>query len=1054
MRIFQAFLLFASLFTRIGPAAEMTVSQFLIPPPLGEVVEEGEVAGGVAVQKTPGAHAGHRILSVPLPLCKPSKKGADAARPHALRYHACLEVDKHTGAVEVAPKEGLSGIGMTRPSATNWYAGGFIDVKVNGQSLGPYKPRLRRTVYASGAVAVRSEWHPPSGKVTLTFVQLPDDDFCRVVGEVAAASAGMVDIRLRCFPCITKRTGRRVVWTSSRRCDTAGTLLARRQDTWFLCADVEYDRAKSKRGAGPCAVMFTPSEVASAKASVTNYHVNITLSLRPEARRFHLALWELSNWPNQKALEHLRNLSKGLKADIGRAASVPVRTENVPPRAIVVDRQPAATILLKADASQREFQAADEIQRYVNKSTAAVLPIAADAADALGHVISLRVQDPPQGESREAFRLTVGPRRTEIVGNSPLAVLYGAYELLERGVGCRWYIPNALGEVVPKHSTLVLPAIDTKQSPSFPMRWIGRRDWMLRNKQNKCDDGFLIYPGIYHTQNRILPHSRYFPKRPDFYALVRGKRSEDGQCKLCYSNPDTVREVAKNMASMLDANPNIKLISLSPTDGQMWCECDGCKAMDEKDVPRDRSKSRRSLLFYNAVAAELRKTHPNARMLVGAYNVYNWPPKDESVKADPMIDVIITHYEHYCMAHPVPGPACPLNERYVQLISEWEALGCKVYYYEYYWKVNWLDLPWPIVHSIREDMLWFKKQGHRGVYTQHNPDCIWGQYPAHYIAAKLLWNVEADVDAILDRMYRDLYGAAAPHMNAYHELMEKQMAECGEHFPGRGTSFGPAVFTDTIRAKLREHYAAAVKANKDETVARRLAKIGVCLEYTDRLMRYVALRRATSAEPDPAKALALAKEALKCGDGLLTEIRRDRGKWGGVVSRSVVGTGYLGRAVEKWRGVVARKKIKTIKTVAPLPKTWQFALDKDDVGQKKKWFAPEFDDGAWKPIRIGKTWESQGYDYDGFAWYRVRFKVRKKWLEKPVCIFLGAVDGEAWVYWNGQLLGHHAGWDEPFSFPLDPKTIKTDEPNLVAVRVFDGSNAGGIYKMAYLAEAK
>ena len=728
------------------------------------------------------------------------------------------------------------------------------------------------------------------------------------------------------------------------------------------------------------------------------------------------------------------------------------------PRTIVVGGKPVASIVLRAGCHDREREAAKEIQDYVAKASGATLPIVEAPQAPTGYPIRVEVRKPSKGESDEAFALRVDDERTRIIGNSPLAALYGAYELLERGLGVRWYLPGPLGEVVPKRETIVLPPLDLAQSPSFPMRWIGRGEWMLRNKQNRCPDGFHIFPGIYHTQARILPHKTYFAKRPDFFALIKGRRSASRECKLCYANPDCAREVASQMAAMLDANPSIDLISLSPTDGQMWCECPACKAMDEPGVPRDRSKSRRSLLFYNAVAAELAKSHPKARMLVGSYNVYNWPPKDKAIKAHPMIDVIITHYEDYCLAHSVGDPACPLNRRYVQLIKEWQALGCRVYFYEYYWKVNWLDLPWPIVHSIQGDMPWYKAQGCQGVYTQWTKDNIWTLFPGHYVAARLLWDVEADVAALVAKMHADLFGAAAEHMKAYYGLMEKQMAECGKHFPGRGLSFGPAVFTPAVRKQLRAHYQAAVQANKDDTAARRLGKIGTSLEYVDRLMAFGEQMQAARGQADPAKARAIAQEALAAGEGLVEEIRRDRKKWGGVVSATIVRRGYLARIVENWRTRVQAppqaKPAPPANSLAPLPLTWRFALDPKDVGQKLGWSKAGLDDSAWKPVQIGRTWESQGYDYDGYAWYRTAFAVKPQWAKGPLALHFGAVDGQAWVYWNGTLLGHHEGWDEPFTLAVPPKLVRTDRSNRIAVRVYDGSNAGGIWKMAHLVKRK
>ena len=571
-------------------------------------------------------------------------------------------------------------------------------------------------------------------------------------------------------------------------------------------------------------------------------------------------------------------------------------------RTIVKADTACGAILLRPDASERETQAAMEIQRCVLKSTGATLPAVSNPQETEGYVIRLTLRAAKPSKSAEAFEVSVRNSGAEIAGNSPLGVYYGTCAFLEKAVGVRWYLPGPLGEIIPRHDVLVLPRMRLKERPSFPMRWVGQDEWMLRNKQNRCEDGFWIFPSIYHTQHALLSPSEYFDSHPEFFALIDGKRSNNPNAKLCYGNPETAQQVAKNMAAMLDADPGIDLISLSPTDGQMWCECDACRNMDEEGVPKDMSKSRRSLLFYNAVAQELRKTHPETKMLVGAYNVYNWPPQDKTIKADPMLNVIITHYEDYCMAHPVADRTCPPNERYVELIHAWQKRGCDVYFYEYYWKVNWMDLPWPIVHCIREDIPWYKKQGCKGLYTQYNEDCIWSLFPVHYVAARLLWDTNTDVDAVLDDMYTDLFGEAAPAMKAYYECMEAQMAACPEHFPGHGVSMGPHVFTKDVRKELRQHLEEATAINTDSVVAQRLDKVGVSLEYVDRLMDYAAMKQKADSDQDAAASLTKAEEALALGEALVKEIRTDRDKWGGVVSTSVVRErSYLGKDVARWR---------------------------------------------------------------------------------------------------------------------------------------------------------
>jgi hypothetical protein len=609
--------------------------------------------------------------------------------------------------------------------------------------------------------------------------------------------------------------------------------------------------------------------------------------------------------------------------------SLSTSTKHIPDRAIVVDGNPTASILLQKEYSKREEQAAKELQNFIKKSTGVSIPIVTQLKGANKHIIKISVMEKIEAESSDAFSILVRANRTEIKGKSPLATLYGVYDLLEEGLGVRWYLPGPLGEVVPKNETLIFPPLNYQGSPSFPMRWVGvispsvsselkKADkWMLRNKQNGSKDGFNIFPDIYHTQDYWLPREKYFEEHPEYFALVDGKRSNDKHAKLCYSNPEVAKEIAENMSAILDTKPEIDLLSFSPTDGQLWCECNSCRAMDEEGVPSDQSKSRRSLIFYNRIASELKKSHPDAELLVGAYNVYTLPPKDTTINADEMLNVIICHYSQYCLAHSVFDDSCPPNQRYLNLVKDWESLvGNNIFFYEYYWKVNWLDLPWPIVHTIRKDIPWYYKQGYKGLYTQYNAENTWTLYPNYYIASRLLWDQDANVDYLLKNMYENLFGEAAPWIEKYYSLMEEWMAKCGEHFAGAGSwgdefVYHPVMFTIEIRKMLREYYEKAVKANNDPTVSHRLERIGTSLEYIERLMHFVDLRKQAKNESNPKKAYAIANQALAVGKELLDEIRRDRTKWGGVVSMSVISPGYyLDRYVKQWEEYVDELKSK------------------------------------------------------------------------------------------------------------------------------------------------
>jgi len=143
--------------------------------------------------------------------------------------------------------------------------------------------------------------------------------------------------------------------------------------------------------------------------------------------------------------------------------------------------------------------------------------------------------------------------------------------------------------------------------------------------------------------------------------------------------------------------------------------------------------------------------------------------------------------------------------------------------------------------------------------------------------------------------------------------------------------------------------------------------------------------------------------------------------------------------------------------IADLPKVWWFKLDFKDQGQKQDWGGVVFDKTMWQPIKIGEWWEPQGHQYDGIAWYRVDFDVPPAAQGHKLALSFGAVDDSAWVYLNGKQIGEHdigsGGWDKRFEIALGD-AVKIGETNVLAVRVRDRLNYGGIWKSVKLAGEK
>lgn len=140
---------------------------------------------------------------------------------------------------------------------------------------------------------------------------------------------------------------------------------------------------------------------------------------------------------------------------------------------------------------------------------------------------------------------------------------------------------------------------------------------------------------------------------------------------------------------------------------------------------------------------------------------------------------------------------------------------------------------------------------------------------------------------------------------------------------------------------------------------------------------------------------------------------------------------------------------------------WRFKPDPEGVGLRQGWHKPsQTTDASWKEIRIGQSWESQGYELlDGWAWYRIDVKVPRGWKDRPVYLNFEGVDDYYELYVNGRPAGKGGDLEKrQTAFDLrkshDVTTlVRPGETCHLAVRVFDFGGAGGIFRPVTLGTA-
>ena len=131
---------------------------------------------------------------------------------------------------------------------------------------------------------------------------------------------------------------------------------------------------------------------------------------------------------------------------------------------------------------------------------------------------------------------------------------------------------------------------------------------------------------------------------------------------------------------------------------------------------------------------------------------------------------------------------------------------------------------------------------------------------------------------------------------------------------------------------------------------------------------------------------------------------------------------------------------------------WKFHLF-----DNTEWSKSDFDDSSWQDIMVPAAWETQGFkDYDGFAWYRKSFKLPRDFRTEDLMLLLGKIDDMDEVYINGTSIGGTGNlrrkWasDDEYNryrnYTVPDDLLKAGEENVIAIRVFDQEQQGGIYQ--------
>ena len=520
--------------------------------------------------------------------------------------------------------------------------------------------------------------------------------------------------------------------------------------------------------------------------------------------------------------------------------------------------------------------AAEELQRFIERSTGAKLPIVAEPT---GDRPAFMVGIAPEGYDvsalpRDGFIIRTVGDNTYIVGrdevkfspelrNQPSGLyyergtLYGIYGFLERFLGARLVLPIPECEYVRPMKDLDLPAIDFYDRPDNTMRsyswanaWDDRIQAQISMARNRYQTDTI--PNC-HGLSRLGYLERFGKEHPEYFALRKnGTRSnnlaEKHGGQLCFSS-NVTEEIYKDAKAYLTGvsatdrgvylNRFKKYIwdwnaawrgyyfNVMPQDGMTPCQCEKCQAEIAKnpqwasDVVWKMTVDIANRLKAEGIQGEV------TQMAYGLLRAI--PPFDIPPYVPVMVAVFGPWGERMPGGDAANGASNPSGfTKQLKLVSDWrQKLNHKVWLWTYIDKYsgrNILGVPCSTPRAIGH----FLKQVQKdifGSYGESEADRVSFQAINHYIHCHLLWNSSLDGDELFDGFCRDFFGDGASEMNAFFGMIEELwlvkicancvMTETGpvQSAPSQRALWND-IYTPAVIAEMQAHVDAAKKAVK------------------------------------------------------------------------------------------------------------------------------------------------------------------------------------------------------------------------------------------------
>ncbi len=426
------------------------------------------------------------------------------------------------------------------------------------------------------------------------------------------------------------------------------------------------------------------------------------------------------------------------------------------------------TVVIPANATDRETQAAEALVALIEKATGKTLPIVTDAETPAAYIslgntaLSSAADTARKSLKGDGYALLTKDGNLFITGADAngAGTLMGVYGFCEDYLGYRFY-----GE-----KDIIIPAADTVAVPDG-----------LSETHNPA---FLHREATFHAAV-VQPYPLYQKYNGDLLYGDLGFASEwwggeslyrlagvETGATVCLSSEETYAKVLETARFLMKCDPDSEYLSCALDQTGIWkaCTCEACTA----SVAAEGTPMGLLLTFVNRLSADLRADYPN--LLVDTLAVGEMAQVPKTVRPAEGVVIRVILPEDACRHHALNDPACTANAEFVATLEAWCKVSDQVMVLD-----NATTRGTPLVTpganllTLYDSIQYLRSLGVVG-YQHTGYDYLSGEMDAlrNYLLSRLLWDADMTREeylAAMDSFLEYYYGAGWTYVRQYIDKM-------------------------------------------------------------------------------------------------------------------------------------------------------------------------------------------------------------------------------------------------------------------------------------------